>query len=62
MYGKPALKVGGKMFVCHYKGYPAVLVRLSRITPNLLRDLFGMAYHFLRGSTQSGKRKRLGTV
>jgi hypothetical protein len=27
----------------HYLGYSAVLVRLSRITPDVLRDLLGMA-------------------
>jgi hypothetical protein len=97
MYGKPALKVGGKMLVClaahksaepdslvvrtdfeqraemlatapdtyyittHYEAYPTVLVRLSRITPDVLRDLVGMAYRFvLREITQSAKRKRIG--
>jgi hypothetical protein len=99
MYGKPALKVGGKMFVClaahksaepgslvvrtdldqrtemlaadpytyyvtdHYRGYPAVLVRLSRVTPDMLRDLVNMAYRFvLRESTRSAKQKRLGSA
>jgi hypothetical protein len=92
-YGKPALKVRGKMFAClpshksaepgsvvvrtdfeqraellagdpdvyyitdHYKDYPAVLVRMSRITPDMLRDLLGMAYSFvLRESTRGAKR------
>ena len=31
----------------HYVGYNAVLVRLSRINPNVLRDLLGMAYKFV---------------
>jgi len=31
----------------HYVGYSAVLVRLSRVTPGVLRDLLGMAYKFL---------------
>jgi hypothetical protein len=31
----------------HYAGYNAVLVRLSRITPDVLRDLLGMAYKFV---------------
>jgi hypothetical protein len=94
-YGQPALKVGGKMFVClpshksaepdslvvrtdfeqraellaaapevyyltpHYEGYPAVLVRLSRTTPEVLRDLLGMAYRFvLRERPRSTKAKR----
>jgi hypothetical protein len=99
MYGKPALKVGGKMFACqaahksaeadslvvradfdqraemlatdpdtyyitdHYRGYPAVLVRLSRITPGVLTDLLRMAYRFVqRENTQSAKRKRTGSA
>src|SRR5437868_1364100 len=80
MYGKPALKVLGQMFVClpshrsaepdslvirvdfeqrsellaagpetyyitdHYRNNTAVLVRLSRVKPDLLKDLLGMAY------------------
>jgi hypothetical protein len=92
-YGKPSLKVGGKMFVClpshksaepgslvvrtdfeqraellagdpevyyitdHYRNYPAVLVRMSRITPDVLTDLLGMAYRFvLRERTRGTKR------
>lgn len=31
----------------HYLNYTAVLVRLSRITPEILRDLLGMAYKFV---------------
>jgi hypothetical protein len=31
----------------HYLGYTAVLVRLSRITPDVLRDLLGMAHKFV---------------
>ena len=31
----------------HYVGYSAVLVRLSRITPDVLRDLLGMAHKFV---------------
>ncbi len=31
----------------HYLNYSAVLVRLSRITPNVLRDLLGMAHKFV---------------
>jgi hypothetical protein len=82
-YGKPALKVRDKMFVCmcshksaepdslvvrvdleqraellatdpevyyitdHYQGYPAVLVRLKRVRPDVLRDIVGMAYRFV---------------
>ena len=94
-YGKPSLKVGGKMFAClpshksaepdslvvrtdfeqraellsgdpdvyyitnHYKDYPAVLVRMSRITPDLLRDLLAMAHRFvLRERKQSTKQEK----
>lgn len=97
-FGKPALKIGGKMFVCvpshksaepdslvvrtdfeqraellaadpetcyitpHYEGYPSVLVRLSRVTPDVLRDLLGMAYRFvLRGSTRSNPKGAVKT-
>ncbi len=28
----------------HYVGYSAVLVRLSRVNPDVLRDLLGLAY------------------
>ena len=31
----------------HYLGYSAVLVRLSRVTPDVLRDLLGMARKFV---------------
>jgi hypothetical protein len=31
----------------HYADYNAVLVRLSRVTPDVLRDLLGMAYKFV---------------
>jgi hypothetical protein len=31
----------------HYEGYPAVLVRLHRISPDVLADLLGMAYRFV---------------
>lgn len=83
-YGKPALKVRDKMFVCvpshrsaepeslairldfeqraellaedpatyyitdHYRNYPAVLVRLPRVQADVLRDLLGMAYRFVK--------------
>lgn len=46
----------------HYVGYHAVLVRLSRVTPDVLRDLLGMAYKFVtrkaaRGSTARKSRR-----
>src|SRR5258708_7499613 len=34
----------------HYVGYNAVLVRLSRVSPDMLRDLLGMAYKFVAKS------------
>ena len=93
MFGKPALKVHGRMFVCmashksaepdslvvrtdfeqrtellqalpdvyyitdHYAGYPAVLVRLGRVKPDVLQDLLGMAYRFV--SREAGGRSRV---
>ena len=83
MYGKPALKVRGKMFVCftshssaepntlavrmdfaerdalieedpdtyylkeHYVNYPCVLVRLSQVGGDALRDLIIGAHRFV---------------
>ena len=46
----------------HYLDYSAVLVRLSRITPNVLRDLLGMAHKFVtadaaRRSPSRSRRK-----
>ena len=35
----------------HYVGYNAVLVRLSRVNPDVLRDLLGMAYKFVTRKT-----------
>ena len=46
----------------HYVGYDAVLVRLSRVKPDVLRDLLGMAYKFVtrnaapRSPTQKHRR------
>ena len=93
-FGKPALKVHGRMFVCiasnksaepdtlvvmmdfpdrdalleddphtyylkeHYVGYPCVLVRLSRVRPDALRDLVVGAYRFVSAKQ---KRKTSGT-
>ena len=31
----------------HYLNYTTVLVRLSRVTPDVLRDLLGMAHKFV---------------
>jgi hypothetical protein len=45
----------------HYANYPAVLVRLSRVNPGVLRDLLGMAYKFVtaQAAPRSPSRKRL---
>jgi hypothetical protein len=48
----------------HYLNYNAVLVRLSRITPDVLRDLLGMAHKFVtadtaRRSPSRNKRKSI---
>jgi len=42
----------------HYVGYPSVLVRLSHVTSEVLRDLLGMAYKFVTGKTASRSRER----
>jgi hypothetical protein len=48
----------------HYVGYSAVLVRLSRVNADVLRDLLGMAYKFVTRSaaprSPAGKRRKLG--
>src|SRR5882757_9911037 len=44
----------------HYVGYNAVLVRLSRVNPNVLRNLLGMAYKFVtrKSAPRPPARKR----
>ena len=44
----------------HYVGYSAVLVRLSRVNSDVLRDLLGMAYKFVtrKAAPRSPARKR----
>lgn len=44
----------------HYEEYNAVLVRMARVTPDVLRDLLGMAYKFVTrsGAPRSPARKR----
>jgi hypothetical protein len=48
----------------HYIGYSAVLVRLSHVNPDVLRDLLGMAYKFVTRSAAARspgrKRRKLG--
>jgi hypothetical protein len=50
----------------HYVGYNAVLVRLSRVNPDVLRDLLGMAYKFVTRSaaprSPARKRRKLGPL
>ena len=98
-WGKPTLKVRGKMFVClashksaepdtlvvmmdfadrdaliaddpdtyylkdHYVSYPCVLVRLSHVHADALRDLVVGAHRFVSGRvrTRAGRR-RAGSV
>ena len=43
-------------FTDHYANYPMVLVRLSRIHPDALRDLLGAAWRFVTTKTSVGKR------
>jgi hypothetical protein len=47
----------------HYAEYNAVLVRLSRVNPDVLRDLLGMAYKFVTATATSSlpprKRRKL---
>jgi hypothetical protein len=40
----------------HYLNYPTVLVRLSRIDRNSLKDLLGMAWRFVNSKTKASGR------
>jgi hypothetical protein len=44
----------------HYVAYNSVLVRMARVTPDVLRDLLGMAYKFVtqKARPRSAARKR----
>ena len=42
----------------HYLGYSAVLVRLSRLSPDALRDLLGMAHKFVTRKVAPGAPAR----
>jgi hypothetical protein len=44
----------------HYAGYAAVLVRLSRVSADVLRDLLGMAHKFVSRSAAPGAAGRKG--
>jgi hypothetical protein len=41
----------------HYVNYPTVLVRLGQIDRNSLRDLLGMAWHFVSSKTKASRRR-----
>lgn len=40
----------------HYRDYPSVLVRLSKITPDQLRDLLGAAWRYVTAESQKKPR------
>jgi len=42
----------------HYLNYESVLVRLSRVHPDLLRDLLGLAYRFVSGKAKNRPRSK----
>ena len=42
----------------HYVGYPCILVRLSRVHPDALRDLVRGAHRFVAASGRAKKRSR----
>lgn len=48
----------------HYVEYPVVLVRLSRIHPDAIRDLLGMAWRFVNAKKRNapGVRERKKSV
>ena len=42
----------------HYLNYESVLVRLSRVSPDVLRDLLAMAYKFVSGKAKKRSRSK----
>jgi hypothetical protein len=47
----------------HYVGYSAVLVRLARVNPHVLRDLLGMAHKFVsRTAVSKSSVRKLGKL
>ena len=42
----------------HYRDYPAVLVRLSRIPVDQLRDLLGASWRYVTGGIKPPARKK----
>lgn len=45
----------------HYVGYTAVLVRLSRVTPDVVRDILGMAHKFVIGEMRRSQSRKRST-
>jgi hypothetical protein len=41
----------------HYLNHPAVLVRLGQIDRNSLRDLLGLAWHFVSSKKKASRRR-----
>ena len=41
----------------HYKPYPAVLVRLSKVNPDAIRDLLGAAHRLVSAAEDAKKKK-----
>lgn len=42
----------------HYRNYPAVLVRMARVTPSQLKDLVNMAHKFVAGKSKAAPRSK----
>jgi len=42
----------------HYVGYSSVLVRLSRVNPDVLRDLLRMAHKFVTRNARNARKRR----
>ena len=42
----------------HYRNFPSVLVRLSRVNEEILRDLLAMSHKFVSGKMRSSKAAR----
>ena len=45
----------------HYKAYPFVLVRLSKINPDAMRDLLGAAHRLASAAEHDDKKKKRKT-
>lgn len=46
----------------HYRNYPAVLVRLSRIPVDQLRDLLGASWRFVTSQSQKNRRSSRAAI